>query len=699
MRVDLVTASDVSQIPCTVLQGVGAKIANKLAKRQIVSVQDLLFHFPLRYQDRTRITKMAQVSAGSFVLIEGTVLTSSVQTGQRLQLHCLMSDGSGQIQLRFFHFTAQQKNALRQGVKIRCFGEIRYARMGLEMIHPEYELLDKPTVRVDNTLRPIYPSTEGLSQQMLYKLTTQALTFLANEEMLPELLPESLRLSLNLPTLKTALEYLHRPPVNANLLEIEEGRHPCQKRLILEELLANQLSLLRLKSSIKKLESPILSPRGALAEAFRAQLAFSLTLAQARVCDEIAKDIQQPRPMRRLVQGDVGSGKTVVAAMSLLSAVQSGYQAALMAPTEILTEQHAQNFTQWLTPLGIHVTCLTGKIKGKQRQKTLDLIASGEAQMIIGTHALFQDEVKFSRLGLIVIDEQHRFGVHQRLALRAKGESDTEAPHQLIMTATPIPRTLAMSYYADLDISVIDELPKGRQPIKTLVMSNDRRDEVIEKMLSIFKSGAQVYWVCTLIEDSENLTCEAAEATAALLREQLAHIRIGLVHGRMKSDEKASVMNAFKQGEIQLLVATTVIEVGVDVPNASLMIIENAERLGLAQLHQLRGRVGRGTRESYCILLYQSPLSTLARERLQTMRETQDGFKIAEKDLHIRGPGEILGTKQTGDVRLKIADLVRDEELLVEAQALAHRMIAMNSPLITPLMARWIGHQAVYVHV
>ncbi|HEY8386523.1 MAG TPA: ATP-dependent DNA helicase RecG, partial [Porticoccaceae bacterium] len=609
-------------------------------------------------------------------------------------------DSTGTLTLRFFHFSAAQQANLRPGSHIRCFGEARPGAAGIEMVHPEYLLLegDSPPPLAD-TLTPVYPTTEGLTQQRLRGIAAQALTLL-DDHSLPELLPqetgtdgETIHRGISL---ADALRYLHQPPPQASLAALAEGQHPAQQRLSFEELLAHHLSLLRLRQQVRRRGAPALPLGDDLRQRFLAQLPFSLTTAQQRVCADIAGDLAQPHPMLRLVQGDVGSGKTVVAALAALCAVGNGYQAAVMAPTEILAEQHRASFDAWLTPLGIRTAWLTGRLKGKAREVQMAAIADGSAQLVVGTHALFQDDVQFHRLGLTIIDEQHRFGVHQRLALRYKGGD--LVPHQLIMTATPIPRTLAMSAYADLDLSVIDELPPGRTPVNTVAVSQLRRSDVIDRVRNACAEGCQAYWVCTLIEESDVLEAQAAEATAAELRLMLPGISVGLVHGRLKPAEKEQVMRDFKAGDIDLLVATTVIEVGVDVPNASLMVIENPERLGLAQLHQLRGRVGRGQRESHCVLLYGTLLSRQSKERIRILRETNDGFVIAEKDLELRGPGEVLGTRQTGDLQLRIADLQRDADMLPVVKAAAVRLLTQQPHHAGPLIRRWLGENEKFAH-
>ncbi len=680
------------------LKGVGAAVAEKLNRLNILNLQDLLFHLPLRYQDRSRVVPLGALRPGDECVIEGEVKLCDIQQGRRRSLLCRLQDGTGSVTLRFFHFSAAQKNNLIPGTRLRCFGEVRPGPAGLELVHPEYSRIsDSELNPVEEHLTPVYPTTEGLHQARLRSLIEQALTQLLQGD-ITELIPEVLRQNWQFPALRDALLYLHKPPVDADQHLLLEGLHPAQRRLAFEELLAHHLSLLKLRQQTRQVGAPVLEPSGHLTQAFLSQLPFPLTIAQTRVAQEISADLSQPYPMLRLVQGDVGSGKTVVAALSALQAVEGDYQAAVMAPTEILAEQHFVNFSRWLEPLGIEVAWLAGKLKGKARQTQLEAIASGRAAVVVGTHALFQDEVTFARLGVVVIDEQHRFGVHQRLSLREKGRQQGRVPHQLIMTATPIPRTLTMSAYADLDCSIIDELPPGRTPVNTVVIEDTRRDQVIERVRAACAEQRQVYWVCTLIEESEALQCQAAEVTAESLKETLPELRIGLVHGRMKPAEKASVMQAFKAAELDLLVATTVIEVGVDVPNASVMIIENPERLGLAQLHQLRGRVGRGSVESHCVLMYHAPLSRQGRERLKVMRETSDGFKIAEKDLELRGPGEVLGTRQTGVMQFRMADLQRDADMLTRIRTLAEPMQQWPEQ-VDQLIQRWLGQAENYGNV
>ena len=685
------------------LRGVGPQLSLKLQKLGLHSVQDLLFHLPLRYIDRTKITPIGGIQPLTEVVIEGEIKASDVVYGRRRSLVCRIQDHSGIITLRFFHFNQAQQQSLQAGTQLRCFGEVRRGKAGLEMYHPEYQHLNqaKPQALAE-TLTPIYPATEGVTQQRIRDLCGQALQRLETQRLV-DLLPADLDNRTLSYSLVDALRLLHNPPPGTALNLLAEGEHPAQQRLAAEELIAHHLSLLRLRQKIQQQEAPALAPDIAASERFLEQLPFSLTSAQQRVAAEISADISKPLPMLRLVQGDVGSGKTVVAALAAVQAIANGMQAALMAPTEILAEQHRVNFETWLKPLGIRIAWLTGKLKGKGREVQLGAIADGSAQIIIGTHALFQEAVEFHNLGLTIIDEQHRFGVHQRLALRKKGanlsddpQSLGSTPHQLIMTATPIPRTLAMSAYADLDCSVIDELPPGRKPVETVVLNNLRRNDVIERVRASCATGRQAYWVCTLIEESDVLEAQAAEATAQELQLMLSELSIGLIHGRLKPKEKVQIMQAFKDGEINLLVATTVIEVGVDVPNASLMIIENSERLGLSQLHQLRGRVGRGSESSHCVLLYQPPISGNSAARLKIMRETNDGFKIAEKDLEIRGPGEVLGTRQTGDMQFHIADLQRDSHMLPEVKIIALALLHQHPGNVDPLIARWLGHSEEY---
>ena len=690
--------TELAQVPVTVLKGVGDALAEKLARVGLETLQDVLFHLPLRYQDRTRVVPIGALRPGQDAVIEGVVAGADVVMGRRRSLLVRLQDGSGTLSLRFYHFSQAQKDGLKRGTHVRCYGEARPGASGLEIYHPEYRALGADEVApVEQTLTPIYPTTEGLTQQRLRALSQQALARLGPHS-LPDWLPAELARDYRLGPLDEAIRYLHRPPPDADLEELADGRHWAQHRLAFEELLTHQLSLQRLREQVRAQQAPVLPPARRLPQQYLNNLGFAPTGAQQRVGAEIAYDLSQSEPMLRLVQGDVGAGKTVVAALAALQALEAGYQVALMAPTEILAEQHYLNFSKWLQPLGIEVAWLAGKLKGKARATALEQIASG-APMVVGTHALFQDEVRFSKLALVIIDEQHRFGVQQRLALRQKGIDGRLCPHQLIMTATPIPRTLAMSAYADLDTSILDELPPGRTPVNTLVIADSRRLEVVERVRLACREGRQAYWVCTLIEESEELTCQAAETSFEELSSALGELRVGLIHGLMKPAEKAAVMDEFKRGELQLLVATTVIEVGVDVPNASLMIIENPERLGLAQLHQLRGRVGRGSAASHCVLLYHAPLSQLGRERLGIMRETCDGFVIAEKDLELRGPGEMLGTRQTGLLQFKVADLMRDADLLPAVREAAQELLARWPQHVAPLLERWLRHGQQYGQV
>jgi len=670
------------------LKGVGPALREKLAKLNITNVQDLLFHFPLRYQDRSRLTPIGACMLGQEVLIEGDIRQVDISFGKRRSLMVRLQDNTGVINLRFFHFSAAQKKMLDNHSRLRVFGEIRRGLNGFEMVHPEYEVdqATKPLGPIKPTLTPIYPSTEGLHQASWRKLCQQALLCLARTQV-TDLLPANGRQSHI--SLSDAVRYLHEAPFDADVQALREGTHPAQQRLALEELSAHQVSMLLRKVQFKQQPGVAMPHHAGLVDNLLGRLPFALTGAQQRVMQDIENDLASGHPMHRLIQGDVGSGKTIVAALSALYAIANGYQVAVMAPTEILAEQHLEAFSEWLEPLGIQIGWLTGSSRAKQRRVVLTGLADHSIKLLIGTHALFQDAVEFAKLGLVVIDEQHRFGVHQRLALREKGK-DIQ-PHQLIMTATPIPRTLAMSAYADLDVSVIDELPAGRKPINTVLIDNVRREQVIERVASACSEGKQAYWVCTLIEESEALQCQAAEDCASQLQLVLPNTRIGLVHGRMKPDEKSIVMDAFKRAEIDLLVATTVIEVGVNVPNASLMIIENPERLGLAQLHQLRGRVGRGSEASHCVLMYQDPLSMHGKQRLKIMRETTNGFIIAEEDLKLRGPGEFMGTRQTGLAQMRVADLTRDAHLFDEARALADELIKKAPDKAEALVQRWLA--------
>jgi ATP-dependent DNA helicase RecG len=690
---------NLARVRVSSLKGVGAKTAEKLSKIGLNSFYDLLFHLPLRYEDRTRVVSIASLSAGQKALVDVRVDQTDVLFRGRRSMSCRVSDESGFLTLRFFHFSTNQRKGLEPGTRLCCYGEIRAGYGGFEIIHPEYrQLSDEAEVAVEQSLTPVYPLTDGLQQRSLRKLIGQVLER-RSETLLPELLPQAILEQQAFPSLDEALQFLHSPPSNCSIELFESGCLQEQKRLVFEEFIAHHLSLARLRHLARQKSAPRLKSTQQLTAPFLAQLPFSLTAAQQRVVKEVSSDIASGSPMMRLVQGDVGSGKTVVAAMAALCALENGYQVALMAPTELLSEQHHQNFLNWFKPLSQRVVFLTGRQKGKARKEALEMIANGQAGIVIGTHALFQGSVEFSRLGLVIIDEQHRFGVHQRLALRDKGKKDGLQPHQLVMTATPIPRTLAMMSYADLDLSVIDELPPGRTPVVTSVVSSERREEVVGRIRGWVESGRQVYWVCTLIEESELLQCEAAEESEKMLKAALPGIRIALIHGRMKVDEKNGIMQAFKAHEIDILVATTVIEVGVDVPNAGLMVIENAERLGLSQLHQLRGRVGRGVGESYCLLMYRSPLSETASHRLSVLRKSSDGFYIAEEDLKLRGPGEVLGTRQTGQLQFRIADLIRDEAILPDVVEAAELIQRDYPEKVQPLIQRWLGQSVNYGEV
>jgi len=688
------------QLPLTQLKGVGPALLDKLNALGIHTVLDLLFHLPLRYQDRTRLTPIAALRQGMDVVIEGIIAASGVVFGKRRSLLVKVQDGSGVTTLRFFHFSNTQKNALVIGERIRCYGEARWGKGGIELTHPEYQILQSAVpAPMEDHLTPVYPATEGLQQTRLRKLLEQVLQQLEKSNALPDYLPALLQKQERFIPLLDALRLLHQPPPDISLRHLENGQHPAQVRLVFEEMLAGYLSLRRLRDEAQSQAAPVLRGNNPLQQRLLQALPFKLTHAQQRVSREIAHDLAKGMPMLRLLQGDVGSGKTLVAVLACLQAVENGYQAALMAPTEILAEQHFLNLDQWLTPLGIEIDFLSGKVKGKKRQQVLQDLQSGHTRLMVGTHALFQNEVQFHKLGIVVIDEQHRFGVHQRLTLREKGYSAGIWPHQLIMTATPIPRTLTMSAYADLDCSIIDELPPGRTPVNTVLISAQRRGDVVARISAACSEGRQVYWVCTIIEESETLECQAAEATFAELELALPAVHVGLIHGRMKPKEKAEIMAAFKAGALQLLVATTVIEVGVDVPNASLMVIENPERLGLSQLHQLRGRVGRGSQESHCLLLYSLPLSDAGKLRLGIMRESNDGFYIAEQDLQIRGPGEILGTRQTGLMNFRIADLTRDSYLQPKVKLWAEKIRAQQPELVEPLIKRWLANAEQYGNV
>lgn len=675
------------------LQGVGNAAAALLEKLNIFNTDDLLFHLPRDYEDRSTIIPMNQLSVGRSYLLEGIVKGVDFPPGKRKSMAVLLDDDFGKVTLRFYHIYKGITDRCKLGNRLRIFGEVRVGARGLEMYHPELQVITEDTPLPQTQLTAIYPATEGLTQPKIRAYIQQALAQYSDH--LPELLPAKFS---NGYALKQALEYIHHPPVNANMLQLAQGSHPAQQRLIFEELVAHQISLLTRRAFIQQVEAPSFAPSQTYAKQLLASLTFEMTGAQKRVSREIVQDLKSNKPMLRLVQGDVGAGKTLVAGVAACHALEEGWQVALMAPTEILAEQHYLNFKRWFEPLGLNLAWLSGKQKGKARAAAEQVIRDGSAHLVIGTHALFQENVEFAKLGLVIIDEQHRFGVDQRLALRNKG-LDGMSPHQLVMTATPIPRTLAMSAYGDLDTSVIDELPPGRTPIQTVTIPLDRREEVLQRIASNCAEGKQAYWVCTLVEQSETLDAQAAEATFAEIRERFPALNIGLVHGKMKADEKQAVMQQFKNNELQLLIATTVIEVGVDVPNASIMVIENAERLGLSQLHQLRGRVGRGAKASFCALLYKHPLSQNGQERLRIMRETNDGFMIAEKDLELRGPGELLGTKQTGDMNFRVAKLERDDHLLNQAHYVAQQMLKDYPDQAEALLQRWLPEAPRYAYV
>lgn len=675
----------------TVLKGVGPRVAEKFARLGLSTVQDLLFHLPLRYQDRTRVTPIGALTPGVEAVVVADVALADIVYRGRRSLLCRVSDGTGLLTLRFFHFSAAQHAAFTRGRRLRCFGEARLGGSGLEMIHPEYDWLDEGAndTQGETHLTPVYPTTEGVHQLTLRRLTQQALDLAlpsVRDWVPPELLPGRDGWAL-----ADAIRFVHRPPALAATVELAQGRHPAQQRLAFEELLAHHLSLRRRRLRVRESRAPTIDVPGCLVNALLAALPFRLTGAQTRIIDEVRADLARPYPMQRLIQGDVGSGKTVVAAAAALHVVEAGLQAAVMAPTELLAEQHWRNLQAWFAPLDVEVAWLSGKLPARARRAELARIESGAAPVAVGTHALFQDDVAFRDLGLIVVDEQHRFGVHQRLALRAKGMQAQRQPHQLFMSATPIPRTLAQTLYADLDVSLLDELPPGRTPVETVVVPETRRADIVARVHEACRAGRQAYWVCALIEESEALDAQTVIDTAAALQGALRELRVGLVHGRMKPADKEAAMAAFKRHELDLLVATTVIEVGVDVPNASLMIIENAERLGLAQLHQLRGRVGRGAARSSCVLLYRAPLSELARGRLACLRDTNDGFEIARRDLEMRGPGEMFGARQAGVPTLHIADLVRDQALLPSVQGGAEALLAREPARADAIIRRWLG--------
>lgn len=683
---------DLARLSVKNLNGVGDKLAEKLARLGIFQVENLLFHLPLRYEDRTRISPIGGLQAFQSALVEGEVLAADIVMGRRRSLMVKIGDSTGIISLRFFHFSNAQRQGFKKGRKIRCYGEARLGRSGLEIFHPEYQFLDR-AAPLAKTLTPVYPTTEGVTQQRLRNLTDQALNLL--EKWTPDDLLDDMEIADAKWSIKAALFYLHRPPESAEVESLLEGRHPAQQRLILEELTAHQVSMLKVRNQNRSYQAVKIAADKQAESDILQSTGFALTNAQRRVCEDIYRDLNSGHPMLRLLQGDVGSGKTLVAALAAAAAIAAGYQVALMVPTEILAEQHLRSFGRWF-PDQWKITSLTSRLKGKGRTAVLELINQGKSNLVIGTHALFQEDVEFANLALVIIDEQHRFGVSQRLALQDKGLKQGFRPHQLVMTATPIPRTLAMSHYAHLDLSVIDELPPGRKPVTTTVISQERRDAVLRRVREYCRSGHQVYWICTLVEEGEMENLRAAEVTAEELRLAMPEFNIGLVHGRLKSAEKDEVMQAFAGGKINLLIATTVVEVGVDVPNASLMIIENPERLGLSQLHQLRGRVGRGDIESHCILLYGSPLSQAGKQRLAAMRDNSSGFKLAEIDLKLRGAGELLGVRQAGEASFHLVQLHRDSGLIPQAREMAETLLVKEDERAELLVNRWIGNKQNY---
>jgi len=689
------------QINITQLSGVGPKTAARLNKIGIQTVQDLLLHLPFRYEDRTKIIPIAALRVGLTAGIVGEIVSFETINRARPMLLCCLKDQTAILKIRFFNYPKLKLQFIfKPGMRLYCYGELRFVGHDREMIHPEFKILTADAkAPVTTTYTPVYPSTDGLPQAVIRKLIDQALHILQKSSGFVEYLPEDILRANKLGNINDAIRYLHAPPLNMSIFELEQRSNPLRERLIFEELLATQLSLQNMRKEIRCNQAEPLMWQEELNTKFLATLPFALTAAQTRVTQEISQDLAKAQPMLRLMQGDVGCGKTIVAAEILLQAVHAGFQALIMVPTEILAEQHYQNISRWLKPFNFAVALITGKSTGNKRKKLLATLANGEANIIIGTHALFQEKIQFANLALVIVDEQHRFGVHQRLVLRDKGFKDGKYPHQLIMTATPIPRTLAMTVYADLDCSVIDELPSGRMKVTTAIVSNKKREQIIAKVREYCSTKQQVYWVCPLIEESEILQCKAAETTYAELKQKLPELRVGLIHGRMQSVDKEQMMQTFKAGEIDILVATTVIEVGVDVPNANLMIIENAERMGLVQLHQLRGRIGRGKVGGNCVLIYQAPLSEQARKRLEILRETNDGFIIARKDLELRGPGEVLGTKQTGLLNMRIADLLLDQKLLPQVQETAVTIMQQYPETVSLLIERWLGHKEKYAAV
>lgn len=673
-------------------------VQEKLLRLGIRTEWDLILHLPIRYEDETHLFPIADAPTGQIVQVEGVIIHSEVVMRPRRQLVCQIEDSSGILVMRYLNFYGSQIKTYAAGKRVRLLGEIRHGYHGMEMVHPKCRIVSASEPLAD-TMTPVYPVTAGLPQKTLVRLIGQALQDAEQTKVLTETVPDTVIKHYRLAGFSASVASLHKPPPDVSIGSLQARTHPSWRRIKFDELLAQQLSMRWHYRQRRHCSAPVLAPKNQSAAKLLELLGFRLTSAQIRVFDEISHDLAAPYPMQRLLQGDVGSGKTIVAALAALQAIENGFQAAMMAPTEILAEQHFHKLSAWFESLGVRVVWLSGSQKKKQKQIALDEISTGAAQLIVGTHALFQDQVAFQQLGLAIIDEQHRFGVQQRLSLRLKGAQAAIMPHQLMMSATPIPRTLSMSYFADLDVSIIDEFPPGRSPVVTKLIANSRRDEVIARIQQACSQGKQVYWVCPLIEESEVLQLQTAETTYTSLTEEFPHFTVGLVHGRLSPQEKTEVMDLFKRGVIQLLVATTVIEVGVDVPNASLMVIENAERMGLSQLHQLRGRVGRGSDASICILLFQQPLSEAARKRLRIIFEHSDGFEIARQDLQLRGPGEFLGAKQSGVPMLRFADLEQDRDLLEAAQAAANEMLDHYPELAQRHIDRWLGERNEYLRV
>jgi ATP-dependent DNA helicase RecG len=682
------------------LPGITPKAIENLAKLNIITIFDLLFHLPLRYNDRTVITNISDITCDKELQVIGQVYNAKVVFGRRRMMTATLIDDTGELTLRFFHFSSSQLKGLSDGKRVLCFGEPRRSGNRIEIIHPQYQVLQEhESVTLSDRLEPVYPTTKGLQQKRLQSLVDKALKWAEKQKTVFEdvLVDMPTMVTENMPMLDM-LNEVHKPRADVDKQALFDRQHPAQKRLVFDELLAHHLSIMKIRVRSNLRKSYKLKSNGSLVKPFMQNLPFKLTNAQASVLEEIKKDMSADHPMMRLVQGDVGSGKTVVALVACLYAVENQYQAAIMAPTELLAEQHYRYFTNQLLPLGIQVAWLASGLPAKKKREMLELISTGTAAIVVGTHALFQDGVEFKNLAVSITDEQHRFGVQQRLQLSQKGSEDTIYPHQLTMTATPIPRTLAMSMYAHLDYSVIDELPPGRKPITTVAIADSRRDDVIKRIREACREGAQAYWVCSLIEESDTLQSQAATDTHAYLQVQLNGLNIGLLHGRLQSAEKDAVMQDFINKKINVLVATTVIEVGVDVPNASLMIVENAERFGLAQLHQLRGRVGRGKKQSSCVLLYKTPLGDLAKKRLEALRNTTDGFELARIDLEMRGPGEVLGTKQSGDMQMRIANLSKDLALLPDVQKAAHWLLENHPERVETVLRRWLGNAVEYAN-